>query len=375
MKIKNYIKKVIFKLLPIKKIIFFESVPNVSDNSKAVFDEMVKMGLNKKYKMVWRVDGEYIPKTIIKNVEYINCKTKSGARKLKYYSLVSKCLISCNSTIGTMKKGQYSIFLSHGTNLKRTRDYYTIPNNIDNFVVSGEGVKQMMSYQLKYDVNKMVALGFPRNDVLTQPAKPIKHLFNVDYDKVIVWYPTYRQHRNGSTTGVENPLPTIHNQETAIKLNSHAKKSNILIVLKPHFVQDVSYVKDLNLSNIIFINDEFFVKNEISSYEFIASCDALITDYSSIYYDYTLCDKPIGVIWEDINEYRNKPGLIDEFDDWMIGAEKLYTIDDFCDFIDRVKRGQDLLRNERNKIRDIACVSVKGDNSKRVVDFILDKIE
>jgi len=59
--------------------------------------------------------------------------------------------------------------------------------------------------------------------------------------------------------------PSSYPKIKNVKLLS--KKS--LIVLKLHFVQDVSYVKDLGMSNIRFINDEFYVDNKISSYEFI----------------------------------------------------------------------------------------------------------
>ena len=68
------------------------------------------------------------------------------------------------------------------------------------------------------------------------------------------------------------------------------------------FRQDISYIQKYALSNICFIDDAFFRRNNITSYEFVGSCDALITDYSSIYFDYLLCGKPAAVIWEDIEE-------------------------------------------------------------------------
>ena len=147
-----------------------------------------------------------------------------------------------------------------------------------------------------------------------------------------------------------------------------------MIVLKPHFAQDVSCVKDLGLSNILFIDDGFFAKNNISSYEFVGGCDALISDYSSIYYDYTLCDKPIAVVWEDIEEYKQKPGLIENYEYYLQGAEKIYTLEELMGFVERVSNGEDLLRDERRDIRDLCNYSCDGKSSKRVVDYILEKI-
>lgn len=373
-KIKRFIKKIILSFIPLKKIMLLESNPNVSDNTKAVFDEMISRGLNKKYKMIWVVNGEYLPKTEIKNVFYVNRKSKWGKIKLLYYNVVAKCLISCNSVIRPYKKKQFSMYLSHSTTVKSVRAYYTIPKSINYFLVASEGVKDIQSYEFNYDRNKMVALGFPRNDVLTQPPIDVKKVLETDCTKVIVWYPTYRQHRGGLVTAVKNALPIISDAEFAIQLNECAKNNNTLIVLKPHFAQDVSYVKDLNLSNILFINDDFFVKKNITSYQFVSACDALITDYSSIYFDYTLCNKPIAVIWEDLEDYKKFPGLIDNYEEYLIGAEKVYDIDELKGFIERVANNEDLLFEERTKIRDLVNVSTDGCNSKRVVDFILEKI-
>lgn len=143
--------------------------------------------------------------------------------------------------------------------------------------------------------------------------------------------------------------------------------------MKPHYGQDISRIKEVNLSNIRFIDEEFFEKNGISSYEFVASCDAMITDYSSIYFDYTLCDRPIAAVWEDLEEYKQKPGLIDNYEFYMSGAEKLYNIDDLIGFVQRIGDDIDLLVSERRKIRDISNYSTDGKNASRVVDFIVDK--
>lgn len=56
------------------------------------------------------------------------------------------------------------------------------------------------------------------------------------------------------------------------------------------------------------------------------SCDTLIADYSPIYYDYTLCDKPIALIREDYKEYKNSVGFADGCEEFLNGGEKIYTL-------------------------------------------------
>ena len=51
-------------------------------------------------------------------------------------------------------------------------------------------------------------------------------------------------------------------------------------------------------------NDEYLKEKEIKLNQILSATDALITDYSSIYYDYLLTDKPIGLTINDIDEFK-----------------------------------------------------------------------
>ena len=103
---------------------------------------------------------------------------------------------------------------------------------------------------------------------------------------------------------------------------------------------------------------------------FIDSTDAPVAEYSSIYYDYLLCDKPVALIWEDIEEYKKKPGFAVDLEYHCKGVEKIYTAEDFEKFIVDLAEGKDRLKREREEICKMANYSCDGKNSQRVVDFI-----
>ncbi len=364
----------LFKLIPLRNYILIETIPDFSDNPKYIFDEMVKRGINNKYRLIWYLYKEENRGALseIKNIKYVSDSNIFG---LLYYRTVSKCIISGNRFVTPLRKKQISFFLTHGTAFKSVRSHYNVPASIDYCLIAGPEIADMMSYEINYDKAKIFSLGYPRNDALTNSKVDAKAILKTDCKKVIVWYPTFRQHnRNANMTASSNALPIIHDSEKARRLNDVARENGILIVLKPHFVQDVSYVKDLKLSNIMFINDRFFQENNVSSYEFIAGCDALISDYSSIYYDYTLCNKPIGLVWEDIEEYKSNPGLIDNYEFYAQGGEKIYTLEDFETFISNVSNGIDTLKNERNAVKEHVNYSADGKNSERVLNFIIEKL-
>lgn len=370
-KFKSFCKKIKY-LFPLKNIIMFESYPSLTDNTNLVFEEMLRRNLNKKYKFIWRVEDNFNSKINIENVFFY--RGRKDKKKVDYCLANAKVLISCNYFLVPYSPKQFSFYLSHGTPIKRIKDYYGIPEEISHCLVAGKGIKEMACDQFKFPTKNAVALGFPRNDELTTSPANVRKLLETTCNKVIIWYPTFRQHCT-LKTGSKHAIPLMHNKDYAQKINEFAKENNVLIVIKPHPSQDVNYITELNLSNIRFINDKFYADNNVSSYQFVGGCDALITDYSSIYYDFTLCDKPIAVIWEDIEDYKTKPGLIDDYEFYLKGAEKVYTTDDFCGFIERVATNQDVLAKERREIRDLANISCDGQNSKRVVDFILSKIE
>lgn len=371
-KIKNALKSAIYSVLPHNSVIF-ESAPDYSDNTRAVFDEMVRRKLNEKYKLVWlSYDGTGDFPEKIKNV--ITVKWESfGVRKYLYSA---KAIISCNRMVKPSCKKQFSIYLDHGTPLKNVGGFEGLPESIRYYLSSSEGTADVRCEVLHIsDKSKVVSLGFPRNDAFIAPKKDIRAILKTNCKKIIVWYPTFRQHKSKDRADSGNALPIIYNEEWAKALNNELAKNDVLIVLKPHFAQDVSYIKKLSLSNIVFIDDEFYKANGITSYEFLNATDALITDYSSVYYDYLLVGNPIALIWEDIEEYKKNPGLIEGYEEICSGAEKIYNLPDFVRFIENVASGADSLSEKRKGVCKWAHFSDDGQNSRRVVDFIIEKAQ
>jgi len=373
----NKIKKIlkwIISLLPIRNSILLESVPDLSDNTLSLYEYFLKIGLNKTYRIVWKVNSmqNY---DLPKNVICISSENAWNIVRFYYYRFFSKVIISCNKSIGSIHKNQVSFYLNHGTPCKRTRDYFNISKNVNYCLVPSDYLKELYSYEFNVDVDKIFTTGFARNDELFHPLD-LHNIISTNFEKVVVWYPTFRQHKTQKkivNTKIKNALPLLTNDEDIYRLDNYLMNSSTILVIKPHFAQDMQYIKSIRTNNILFIDDEFFKKNNIKSYQFVGNCDALLTDYSSIYYDYTLCDKPIGLVWDDFEEYSSNPGLIHNYEYYFQGGEKIYSIDELILFIKRVHDNIDLLNKERNFIKRIVNVSCTPDCSKRTSDFIIDK--
>lgn len=374
-KLKNIADKLI-KLLPVGNIICFESIPALSDNTKAVFDEMVCRGFNSKYKLVWYIEEDIDKADLpdIPNVFYVfeNDKSLSAWLDKKIKFSRAKVFISCNWFFPYRKKNQHYIHLCHGAAFKQSDTHYQYPKYVEHAVDLSEYLMQYQAQSAHFPAESFLPLGYPRNDILFKNSDKAKKAFSdYSYEKLIYWMPTYRQSKSDGRNCSNISIPIIYNMEDAVAVNACAKDNHVLIVVKPHFAQDVSNITSLNLSNIIFIDNDFLIKHDILNYELLSESDALLSDYSSVYYDYLLKDRPIGLCWEDFEDYKSRNGFIVDPDYIMAGGEKIYTADDLCRFICNVADGKDVLKDKRNEIKYIAHKYADGNATKRVTDFII----
>lgn len=369
----------LISLFGLKKYVLFESSPDFSDNTLYVFNEMIKRGLNKSYKFIWVLNND---KNInintnkfcqIKNVKVIN--KKSAVFKL-YYSYFAKILICCNNFLPKRNSKQKVVFLGHGCAIKDVRGKYEVPKSYEN----DKGMS-LSPFLAQYDAKTlnaksdfMLPLGYPRNDILFEEKIDLEKLFGIKADKFIYWLPTFRRHKNDSKRVCSSiSIPVIHNEDNAVRLNEAAKENNVVIIVKPHPAQDLSYIKEMSLSNILFIDNSFLNKNGVENYRVLGSSDALLTDYSSVMYDYLLVNKPIGLCWEDIEEYKELEGLIfndEELESVTRGCSKIYTCDDMLQFIIDLASDNDYLKQQREETRSFLHKYTDANSTARVTDYI-----
>ena len=379
--IKSILKK-ISVIIPLKNTILFESIPDFDCNTYPVFEEMLYQNLNEKYKMIWLVNNRNKYKDLkIKNVKFINFNPRTVIQKiyLVYLIISSKGFIFSNRITTKLNKKQIRFFLGHGSLIKKVRGIYEVGDNCDYMLNQSDFFTSINSYEFNIDSNKLICLGCPRNDYLYKTRDVISLLnIKVKFDKVIIWLPTFRQQKTGKKDTKDffkYGIPILGSEQDFQELNNHLGKLNILILLKPHFAQDLSYIRTKELSNLKFIDDDLLYDNGIHLYELLAQSDALITDYSSVYYDYLLLDKPIGLTIDDIETYSKTRGFVlkNIFD--ILKGEYIKTTEDLLKFINNIKYNKDIHKEERVKIKNLTNYYQDGKSAKRVAKFIINKLE
>lgn len=377
----QYIKYFINLLFfPLAGRIVFESNPEMTGNVGAVFSELIRRGLNKKYKLVWRVeDKEKYRDYKVENVSFIDYEPKTLSEKIKWfwYRWTSKALIFENKMSEKKWRNQLAINLMHGMPIKANADYVA-HDTCDYIVSSGSRLNGVLSREMDIPLKRFVTLGYPRTDVLGEKTGSLEKLGIESFKKLIVWMPTYRKHATWSShfhEGAQFPsgVPLLTEDEQFLKLNEHLKNNETLLVIKLHPVQDTSELSEHPESNIVFLSDKTMKEKGTAVYELLAESDALLTDYSSVYYDYLLTDKPIGLVIDDIGEYTANRGLAFEYKDYVKG-DYIYTLDELMSFVSAVAGEHDPAEAERLWAKAQWCDFTDFSSTERVADFILEKL-
>lgn len=153
--------------------------------------------------------------------------------------------------------------------------------------------REVSNVLVSASLNKNVKItGYPRNDVFFNENLIFENYnkkFNFNtYKKIIFYCPTFRDKYDAVKPFSDNFLR---------RLNLYLKENNYLFLVKKHPYERKIDIPD-NLSNVIDISGKVEEIQELLIYT-----DILITDYSSVFFDFVLLDRPIIYYSYDYDKY------------------------------------------------------------------------
>ncbi|MBQ8210015.1 MAG: CDP-glycerol glycerophosphotransferase family protein [Clostridia bacterium] len=345
--------------IPRKNIIIFESGPAFSDNTYWYYKYLIEnTDISKKYKLVWVVPSkeQFRAELLGKKITCIIKTTDDTKEKIRfaYYTRFAKFIIDSNDYIRKKHPAQKRVFLGHGMPVKIVMSYNSQKGEVDLNPVTSY-VFNSHFYDCGDTEDNIRDLGYCRADILASNAGKRKN----SPTKYIIWMPTYRQHKNGNNLAIKNKfplgLPVIKSHEEMAQINECLKENNVILYLRPHPAQDVSVMQIDEMSNIVIADGEFINKKGVQLYEFLTETDALITDYSSVYYDYLMLERPIALAVEDFDDFTSKWEMFyNTFDEFKENYKcpYLYTVDDLKKFIKDVATDNDEFEQDRINARN-----------------------
>ncbi len=111
--------------------------------------------------------------------------------------------------------------------------------------------------------------------------------------------------------------------------------------------------------------------NEVMDY--INCFDALITDYSSIYLDYMLLERPIVFLPYDLEDYENSVGFTMDYMENTPGP-KPSSQEDFIEVLKKIKESPEVYINEIKNL-NLKLNNPQKDSCKRLAELIKSKCE
>jgi CDP-glycerol glycerophosphotransferase (TagB/SpsB family) len=180
-------------------------------------------------------------------------------------------------------------------------------------VIASEYVKRNFQTAFKRGEDDILVLGQARNDSLTDDYQFDENIFpeirwlrqvKQSAEVIISWLPTHRI-RSGNTT--QDLLDGYSFERSRLERLLH--KHNARFVIKSHLLDTESLRQEFGNS------DRISVFTYADPYPLLRYTDILITDYSSVYFDYLLLDRPIIFTPFDLGHYiRREADFYHDYD-------------------------------------------------------------
>ena len=281
-------------------------------------------------------------------------------------AIISVCLRDVNKVAIS---GARVIQLYHGTVLKTT-DIFSIGEKYDMVIAAPE---EVLHNQQMGDKRKacFVLTGYPRNDVLlsSQKIESVERLkAKYQCDKMVLYLPAYRDQvlPDGNT----NPIEEFDLFESFgfdfDQLESLMKQNHSLFVLKLHPVQDFrnrALVERIHKSNHLHLVDPEDPLQDV--YEYLKYADVLVTDYSSVYFDFLLVNRPIIFAPFDFDSCVARRPLGFPYEEVTPGPKAKNWVE-VCTLLQEILSGRDDWAELRQSVNRRFNVYRDGGSSERV---------
>lgn len=273
-----------------------------------------------------------------------------------YHSLTAKIYVFCFHSIDInfwTSGNTIKINLWHGIPLKNIEFSVTTGSSVQvydekniisrifapyifvrpNFLIStSDIISDYYTKAFRMDLKDIKPFGQPRCDIFYKSKDELLDYINEyepkiiklikitkNFSKTYIYMPTWRDYDFFKMAGFDFN-----------KLNDKLIKEDSLFIIKVHPATPIDKEKLSKFTNIIVL------ENNVDIYPLLPFTDCLITDYSSIYYDYMLLNKGIILFPFDEMEYISKDrGFIWDYSTAMI-AQKVYKFSDFINMIGSV---------------------------------------
>lgn len=272
-----------------------------------------------------------------------------------------------------MKKDRMIVNLWHGIplkkialmdpNLSKAAGIYFRKIFSDNYtciLTCSKALIPVMAESFGVTEDKIKVWGQPRNDVLFSDNDRDSILKNIygtvpEYRKLVLYAPTFRDY------GETRLFPfKDYNRE---KLEAYLEKEKIILCVRTHIKEQANAGRYLS-GHVLYLGNE----QAEDVMDILNIFDLLITDYSSIYIDYLILDRPELFLPYDKERYLKGRGFNYDYDQITPGP-KPQTMEEFMNVLSDIFHGKDEYAEQRR-----ACSTLFNQINKPCMEHICNEV-
>ena len=284
------------------------------DSPRKVYEYMKNDVRFSDFNLVWAFENPDAYKDLVEKSVKVDTLEYFKIALTAHYWITNS---SATRGLNFLPQSTINIFFTHGmtgikkigTDLKSENVSFHSqkPERRDIIVIEGKKEEEIIRRAWNLQNEKILNIGLPRNDdLVNQTAESINNLkvkLGIPNDKQVILYaPTFREYKRDSSLAVYLAPPFDFDkwyaelgEEYILLLTAHYEVSKLMNVPNNHpFI-----VNAFGYENI---NDLMLVS------------DLLISDYSSIIFDYSILERPIFSYAYDYEQYVDERGIYDGYE-------------------------------------------------------------
>ena len=248
---------------------------------------------------------------------------------------------------GAVKKFGYQALDTEEGKSSQIAELMCMHKNYDYVIAPSEVTKDMFAEAFNIEKEKVVKLGLPRLEYITNKKYDKSEEIYKEYPelknkKVILYVPTFRKGKSIDLTKI---------------LKYPLNKEEYKLIIKLHPLEDTK------------ISEEYKIDSKYTTYDLIKIADYIITDYSILSVEASLLEKPVFLYLYDLEEYSKNRGInID-----LAQELKTFTSKSFGDIMSKIQNNdydmEEIIRY-KNKYIEVDTDNVIRDLSNFIIELL-----
>jgi len=236
---------------------------------------------------------------------------------------------------------------------------------VDLYVASGELDRERFLTAFGASPARVKALGSPRFDVI-RGGEPYRRVMSTDLrvhlgygsdDRIVLWVPTHRREYGDAAW-----LPQL----TAEQLDAALAGSDVRLVVKTHprAEWDVYRARLPDHPRLVLLRE-----TDVDVNCLLHIADALVTDYSSVVFDYAILGRPVYFFAPDVDRYTADRGLYDPYDSLTGGLHHI----DWPSLLEALAAGGDEGMDAWRRVADYVRNNDEPETCRRISEAIVSR--